>query len=47
MNMLQIVNQSGLQMEYKAGKIVEEAIRAMGVSDLDQFRISEEENRWV
>ena len=45
MNMLQIVNQSGLQMEYKAGKIVEEAIRAMGVSDLDQFRISEEEKQ--
>ena len=45
MNMLQIVNQSGLQLEYKAGKIVEEAIRAMGVSDLDQFRISEEEKQ--
>lgn len=43
MNMLQVVSQSGLQMEYKAGKIVEEAIRAMGVSDIEQFKISEAE----
>ena len=40
-----ILNQSGLQMEYKAGKMVEEAIRAMGLSDLDQFKISEEERK--
>ena len=26
--------------EYKMGKIAEEAIKALGVSDLDQFRIS-------
>jgi hypothetical protein len=45
MNILQILNQSGLQMEYKAGKMVEEAIRAMGLSDLDQFKISEEERK--
>jgi len=43
MNMLQVVSQSGLQMEYKAGKIVEEAIRAMGVSDIEQFKITEAE----
>lgn len=43
MNMVQILSQSGLQMEYKTGKIVEEAIRAMGVTDVEQFKISEEE----
>ena len=43
MNMLQVMTQSGLQMEYDTGKIVEEAIRAMGVSDLDQFKISQEQ----
>ena len=30
-------------MEYNSGKIVEEAIRSMGVSDLDQFKISKEQ----
>jgi hypothetical protein len=43
MNMIQVLSQSGLQMEYKTGKIVEEAIRAMGVADVDQFKISDEE----
>jgi hypothetical protein len=43
MNMIQVLSQSGLQMEYKTGKIVEEAIRAMGVVDVDQFKISDEE----
>lgn len=43
MTMLQVLNQTGLIMEYKAGKIAEEAIRAMGVSDIDQFKISPEE----
>ncbi|MEK9747183.1 MAG: hypothetical protein VW443_00540 [Pseudomonadales bacterium] len=43
LTMLQVINQTGLQMEYKGGRIVEEAIRAMGVSDLDQFKISEQE----
>lgn len=43
MNMLQMMSQTGLNMEYKMGKIAEEAIRALGISDLDQFRISEEE----
>jgi len=43
MNMLQIMSQTGLNMEYKTGKIAEEAIRSLGVSDLDQFRISPEE----
>lgn len=43
MNILQILNTSGLQMEYKSGKMIEEAIRAMGVSDIDQFKYSKEE----
>ena len=43
MNMLQVMNQTGLNMEYKMGKIAEEAVRSMGVSDLDQFKISEKE----
>jgi hypothetical protein len=45
LNMLQILNNTGLNMEYKAGRIAEEAIRAMGVSDLGQFRISAEERK--
>jgi hypothetical protein len=45
MNMLQIMSQTGLTQEYKAGKIAEEAIRALGVSDLDRFRISPEEQQ--
>jgi hypothetical protein len=45
MNMLQVMNQTGLNMEYKTGKIAEEAIRAMGVSDLDQFKISPSEQK--
>lgn len=45
MNMLQIMGQTGLHMEYKMGKIAEEAIRALGVGDLDQFRISKEEQQ--
>lgn len=43
MSILQIMHQTGLNMEYNAGKIAEEAIRAMGISDLDQFRISQEQ----
>jgi hypothetical protein len=43
MNILQIINSSGLQMEYKSGKMIEEAIRAMGVSDIDQFKYTKEE----
>ena len=43
MNMLGILNQTGLQMEYNAGQIAEEAIRAMGITDLDRFRISKEQ----
>lgn len=43
MNMLSVINNTGLQMEYKTGRIVEEAIRALGVSDIDQFKISPEE----
>jgi len=38
-NVLQVMNQTGLSMEYNAGQIVEEAIRAMGITDLDRFRI--------
>lgn len=43
MTMLQVMNNTGLNMEYKTGRIAEEAIRSMGVPDLDQFRISKEE----
>lgn len=42
-DMLMVLNQTGLIMEYKAGKIAEEAIKAMGVSDVDQFKITQEE----
>ena len=45
MNMLQVMNQTGLNMEYKVGKIAEEAIRSMGVADLDQFKITETEQQ--
>lgn len=45
MNMLQIMSQTGLNMEYNAGQIAEEAIRAMGITDLDRFRISAEERQ--
>ncbi len=45
MTMLQIINQTGLNMEYNAGRIAEEAIRSMGISDLDQFKISKEEQQ--
>ena len=41
--MLQVMNQTGLNMEYKMGKIAEEAVRSMGVSDLDQFKITDKE----
>jgi len=43
LNMLQILNQSGMMMEFRSDKIVEEAIRSMGISDLDQFRIPQQQ----
>jgi len=42
-NMLRTLNETGMAMEYNSGKIVEEAIRSMGVSDLDQFKIGKEQ----
>jgi len=42
MQILTVVNQAGLTMEYDAGRLVEEAIRSMGVPDIDQFKISRE-----
>lgn len=42
-NMLQIINQTGLNMEYNVGQMAEEAIRAMGITDLDRFRISRQQ----
>jgi hypothetical protein len=30
-------------MEYDSGRIVEEAIRSMGISDLDQFKITDQQ----
>ena len=44
-NMLKILNETGMAMEYNSGKVVEEAIRSMGVSDLDQFKISKEQSK--
>jgi hypothetical protein len=41
-NMLQIINKTGLNMEYNVGQMAEEAIRAMGITDLDRFRIPPE-----
>jgi len=43
MNMLQILGNTGLIMEYKAGEIAGEAIRAMGISDLERFRVDPDE----
>ncbi len=43
MNMLKVMGETGLNMEYNTAKIAEEAIRSMGISDLDQFRISKEQ----
>lgn len=40
MNILQIASQAGLAMELDMKQMALEAIRAMGVSDIDQFRIS-------
>jgi hypothetical protein len=45
MNILQILQQTGLNMEYNAGRIVEEAIRSMGIGDIDQFKISPEQQQ--
>ena len=42
-NMLKVLNETGMAMEYNGGKVVEEAIRAMGIADLDQFKISKEQ----
>jgi len=44
-DMLQVLHQTGLIMEYNVGRIAEEAIRSMGVTDLDRFRISNEERQ--
>ncbi len=44
-NMLQMMDQTGLLMEYDGGRIAEEAIRAMGVSDLDQFKVPQEQSQ--
>ena len=43
LSILQVVQQTGLNMEYDTGRIVEEAIRSMGVSDIDQLKISQEQ----
>lgn len=45
MNMLQIMSNTGLSMEFDMPQIVEEAIRSLGVSDLDRFRISPEQRQ--
>ena len=43
--MLKVLNETGTAMEYNGGKVVEEAIRAMGIADLDQFKISKEQQQ--
>lgn len=43
MQLLQVVNQTGLMMQYDTGRMVEEAIRSLGVPDVDQFKISRED----
>ena len=43
MDMLQILSQTGMIQEFRMDKIVEEGIRAMGISDLDQFKIAPEQ----
>jgi hypothetical protein len=43
MQILQTVGKAGLMMEYDTGRMVEEAIRSMGVPDVDQFRVSREQ----
>jgi hypothetical protein len=42
MQILQTVGQAGLNLEYDTGRMLEEAIRSMGVPDVDQFKISRE-----
>jgi hypothetical protein len=39
---LQVVGNAGLSMEYDTGRMLEEAIRSMGVPDVDQFKVSRE-----
>lgn len=43
-NILQIMSQTGLAMEYDVGQVAEEAIRAMGVTDLERFRVQQQAN---
>jgi hypothetical protein len=43
MQILQVVNQAGLSLEYDTGAMVQEAIRAMGVPDVDQFKITRDQ----
>jgi len=42
MQIMQTVGQAGLGMEYDVGRMLEEAVRSMGVPDVDQFKISRE-----
>lgn len=45
MNMLKVMSETGLNMEYDMGKIAEEGIRSLGISDLDRFRINQEQQQ--
>lgn len=38
MTMLKVMAETGLNMEYDMGKMAEEAIRSMGITDMDRFR---------
>lgn len=41
-NILQLAAQTGLNMEFDSRQFAEEAIRSMGITDLDRFRIPKE-----
>jgi hypothetical protein len=43
MNMLKVMAETGLNMEYDMGKIAEEGIRSLGIADLDRFRINRQQ----
>jgi hypothetical protein len=44
-NMLKVMSETGLNMEYDMGKMAEEAIRAMGITDLERFRYTNQQRQ--
>lgn len=45
LNMLKVMSETGLNMEFNMSRIAEEGIRSMGLTDLDRFRFTENERR--